>query len=156
MRTLLAVDPGLSCSGVAVFDALDHSLQRAAPITALGRDRLQIPQRCLMMAAAIRAYGDTPDYLVCEWPQIYTSGKGKGDPNDLIPLAVICGMLAAQYPSASVYTYAPREWKGQVPKRVMVTRVLGRLSDEELALLTTSDHNAIDAIGIGLWHLGRL
>jgi hypothetical protein len=50
----------------------------------------------------------------------------------------------------------PSEWKGQVPKDVMNERVLKRLSVKEHEALVSSDHNTLDAVGIGLFHSGRL
>lgn len=54
----------------------------------------------------------------------------------------------------------PNEWKGSVPKVIHQKRILAVLSVEERArlpkLLKTKSHNMIDAVGIGLYHLGRL
>ena len=49
----------------------------------------------------------------------------------------------------------PAEWKGQVPKKIMNERVLSKLSAQERAIVK-DNHNAIDAVGLGLHVLGRL
>lgn len=51
---------------------------------------------------------------------------------------------------------APSAWKAQIPKSVHKSRILGNLDPAEFrAIVSPADHNTIDAIGIGLWALGR-
>lgn len=56
----------------------------------------------------------------------------------------------------------PKEWKRQVPKDIFLNRILSRLSDKELEILDlknyskSTNHNVIDAIGLGLYLCGRL
>lgn len=100
--------------------------------------------------------------LVLELPQIY--GKytvSPGDPNDLLPLALLAGMVVGMVMPQKLHTYLPREWKGQTPKNVTKNRVLEILSVEELEKIElpkrskTSENNVYDALGIGLKFLGR-
>jgi hypothetical protein len=107
-------------------------------------------------------FGNPGDRLVVEWPKVYQGGKQKGDPSDLLPLAGVDSAVAALLPSRVVRTVYPFEWKGQVPKAIMTTRILARLSAEERAVLNACDcipslrHNVIDAIGIARFGaLGR-
>lgn len=52
---------------------------------------------------------------------------------------------------------APSAWKGQVPKNIHRHRILKALKPvEKQAIVTIDNHNTIDAVGIGLWVLGRL
>jgi len=100
--------------------------------------------------------------LVIEIPQVYRVGKSKGDPNDLIKVAVQAGQWIerAKLYGASVYRHLPQEWKGQVPKNVHHERILAALSPAESAripkLPKADAHNMLDAIGLGLFHLGRI
>jgi hypothetical protein len=50
----------------------------------------------------------------------------------------------------------PNKWKGNLPKKICKDRCKAVLTPEELARVKTEDHNVWDAIGIGLWYLGRL
>lgn len=51
----------------------------------------------------------------------------------------------------------PSEWKGQVPKNIHKHRILKALTQLEMrSIITPDNHNTIDAIGIGLFALGRL
>ena len=50
----------------------------------------------------------------------------------------------------------PSAWKAQIPKSIHKSRILGNLDPVEFrAIVSPADHNTIDAIGIGLWALGR-
>ena len=97
--------------------------------------------------------------IVIELPQVYAGSKSKGNPNDLIKLAYEAGRVVG---SAAAKVIKPREWKGTIKKEVMLKRILSKLDDRELRLLKglglppSKEHNVVDAIGIGLWALGRL
>jgi hypothetical protein len=98
--------------------------------------------------------------LALEWPQVYPVSKG--DPNDLFCLAGVGSALAmallAKADPKIIY-YKPREWKGTAPKEVMGARILERLTPEERPLIPdvgSLTHNIIDAVGIGLFAVGRL
>ena len=98
--------------------------------------------------------------LVAEVPQFYGTGGKRA--NDLLGLPLMVGALTGylRLECESVETLFPKEWKGQVPKNVMVKRVLKKLERGEKEVIDkvakTLQHNIYDAIGIGLhWH-GRL
>lgn len=99
----------------------------------------------------------TSDIAVVEMPLYYPHGRNKGDPNILIRLGWIAGAICARY--AGTVLVEPREWrKGTAPKEVVEARTLARLSDSERAIAgtcLTRGRHAIDAVGIGLWALGR-
>jgi hypothetical protein len=104
-----------------------------------------------------------PSYsVVIENPRWYPHDYT--DVNDLLDLAVLVGEIKQHYAirDAAVELVWPRTWKGNAPKNMMTKRILSRLTPEELAVVPvrprarTVDHNAADAIGLGLWKLGRL
>lgn len=94
--------------------------------------------------------------LVIEIPQVYRGRLQKGDPNDLVDLAFSAGQFAKGF--EHVKKIRPREWKKQVPKKIMMKRILDKLTIRELEVLAdkATNHNFVDAVGIGLWYLGRL
>lgn len=104
----------------------------------------------------------TPDEVAVEWPQIYTRDKSEGDPNDLLPLAGVCAAVVQSFAlTASSTCYTPRDWKGTIDGDAMTVRLERRLVDSGEAAFVlehaeTYRHNAVDAYGIGLHHLGRL
>lgn len=99
----------------------------------------------------------TPDVfvgeVVIECPFIYP--RGEADPNDLIILARRVGRLEERAGKPCVLVF-PRTWKGTIKKAIMTARIRKKLTDTERTLLTKDDHNVIDAIGLGLWRVGRL
>ena len=151
MSTLLAVDPGVRCMGWALFlngILVEVGLSRAKTLED------QISSMTLPKA---------PDGLVIEEPQVYQGAKQVGSPDDLIRLAMVAGAVmarAACFKDVETILVKPAGWKGQVPKDIMSTRIMRKLSDKERSLVVAImpkglRHNAIDAVGIGLWALGR-
>lgn len=97
--------------------------------------------------------------------------KSKVNPNDIVKLAQTAGRAGAllcehNYPLAwdELEWVEPRTWKGTLTKDTMAVRILETLNvSERQVYFAAADklpegvrHNVIDAIGIGLWKLGRL
>jgi hypothetical protein len=98
------------------------------------------------------------DIVVIELPQIYPGVRNE-DPNDLISVARAVGQWEqeAARQGAQTCLVRPREWKGQTPKAIHGQRTRERLSSLEAVLVPPGTrHDVIDAIGLGLWYLGRL
>lgn len=157
MPTLLSIDLGIRGCGVALFN--NDTLLNANYIKnprGTGNDLFV----CRAMAKAIiDEYGDNHD-LAIEYPQIYKDKFSKGDNNDLLPLASIAGALVTLSNCVSVVQFKPKEWKGQLPKDASHERIFQRLTLGECeringAVPKTLLHNVYDAIGIGLYALGR-
>lgn len=98
---------------------------------------------------------------VIEKPQTYPMSPV--DANDLITLGILVGEWKEYLHrhGADVELALPRTWKGTVPKDIHHRRVLARLTAEEKTRLPKRpraknyDHNMLDAVGLGLWKLGR-
>lgn len=151
---ILSVDPGTPGCGLALWE-LTGELHRAWFAKGLPREW------CLRELGPYR----TIRSAVVERPQVYVQWRQKGDPNDLVEIALLAGEVVgwlrnhlgrveAAYP-------LPSEWKGQLKKEVTTPRVRAALSPEELSrvemlrAVNTLGHNVWDAVGIGLVHLGR-
>ena len=150
---LLAIDPGKKLCGWAAFaELVDGSFQLVD--CGLWRVNPKLSRECSAPFARV---------VMLEKPQIYSSRVSKGDPNDLVDIAVRGAWLAASMaPKATLVTRLPREWKGTVDPEVMLDRIKDRLSAWELGHLDRCGappslmHNVIDAIGLGLHGVGRL
>lgn len=143
MTTIVAIDPGKHASGVAVFQ--DGELVEVAYTND---------------AEALAYYRGRVDRVVIEAPRIYDIRRWKGDPNDLVDIAIAGAALAGSVLPAELKPVRPDGWKGQTPKKIQNKRTLKALTDGERELLegaaTASKlHNVIDAVGIGLWELKR-
>lgn len=120
--------------------------------------------------------------IVFERPQWYAAAKSKGDPNQLAGIAGVAanvtGIISRHTAQPLlVESPTPAEWIGQLSKVCPACKgkarkkcaackgsdwetprgryIRGRLSPAELALVP-DQNDAIDAVGLGLWALGRL
>lgn len=106
---------------------------------------------------------DWPLVVVIEMPRWYPQER-EIDVNDLLDLSRLVGRIEGFFAKegSRIEIVYPRSWKGTVPKKIHNARVLAALTKEEIALLPRRprakdhDHNVLDAVGIGLWKLGRM
>jgi hypothetical protein len=164
---LLAIDPSIRSCGIAIFDrdklVYANVLRTSAVVNTLTgvTDILDLAQASWeqQMSPSV-----SPETLIVELPQIYQQAQLKGDPNDLIPLALLAGRLWERFKPKNIMLPLPKEWKAQVPKEVMTKRTLSKLDKREIEVLGNDlirvpkglQHNAFDAIGLGLYALNRL
>lgn len=100
-----------------------------------------------------------PHVLLIELPFVYPGARDE-DPNDLIQVARAVGQWEQSTAGCGriVHVY-PRTWKGQVPKKIHTARTLAKLTSSERGVLpelpASKLHNVLDAVGLGLWLLGR-
>ncbi len=142
---LLAIDPGAD-AGWAVFD--DHGILFACGLGApTGYSRF--------------------DRVVLERPMIYPAPRQRARPRDVITLALRAGEAAGLYARRDGIEpeyFEPDVWKGgSISKATHHPRIWRRLSGLEQwvvskdtrGILKSKQHNMLDAIGIGLFALGR-
>lgn len=166
-RGLIAVDPGARGCGVASFE--DGFLVAASYVKAPAAPALKAAAAAAAMARAVVEWslGRDVGELAVEWPRVYATrlrrGESKVDPNDLLALAGVDAAVAGIFGGVPVHSYAPSEWKGQMPKDVCQARIRSRLTPAEehfaeagAAAAGPAGHNVWDAVGIGLHHTGRL
>ena len=150
----LAIDPSIKHTGVALF--LGQELQWARVVTSAEPTSASREVRYKAMADLIKeAVGPAiPAELILEFPEIYPRHPAR--PNDLMLLAGLTGYLAGSIEALKVITYLPKQWKGQLPKDVCITRVSSKLTPTELWRVSAGDKtDAWDAVGIGLFRLRR-
>lgn len=132
MGWLIAIDPG-KVTGAALFR--DGLLVQTATDDgdAPGENSGELPADC---------------EIVAERPH---AGYGKASVEDLITLAIRLGRVLGSHPAKLV---TPVQWKGNMTKAATQARIRKVLAPAELARVI-DDHNVFDAVGIGLWRLGR-
>lgn len=151
---IATIDPGLSACGVALWD--DDRIVHATLVKSKCKTKV-LSERVFWLSAAVKRYLELrPDSFapvttaIIELPQTYGGRAAKGDTNDLIHLALVVGALIAAVPT--VHLVPPSAWKKNVPKEIMTARILGKLTDDEKSKVEfLSNHNTLDAIGLGLW-----
>lgn len=154
---ILSFDPGLRGTGVAVFD--NKRLVKAAYVRSPEKKLRGAPAWQAMAEAVAKEFPGPYQAILHEQMQIYRAGLQKGNPNDLLELAGVCGWICGLLKPPEVKSYFPREWKGQVPKEIHGRRILAALSAAEQATFQDCPksllHNLLDGVGIGLHYLGR-
>lgn len=138
--SLLACDPGENCGGACFIGGV---------LVWAGLLSFADPTHI-----AIRA-----ERMIVEIPQVYPGPRAE-DPNDLIGVAIIAGQWIRSVSAPDTRRVFPRQWKGGVDKKIHNGRVLAKLSAAELQevpkMAASKLHNVIDAIGLGLFDLGRI
>lgn len=132
---LVAFDPGLRRSGVAVF--VGGALVFAASLLT---NQAGVADMVREFSAACTERGR----LICEWPP-------DAETKVLVTAIEDIGWPETQRVRAT-------SWKGKAGKRDTHRRVAALLTDEEKTAVGLSGlgQDAKDAIGLGLWALGRL
>jgi hypothetical protein len=103
--------------------------------------------------------------VLIERPQVYRAAMSKGDPNDLITLAIQVGRYTERLESAGAHVehVLPRDWKGTIDANVMLNRIIRDMSPEQATtvlrdtkgIAKSRTHNVIDAVGLGQWAFRR-
>jgi hypothetical protein len=96
------------------------------------------------------------DLVIIEEPTIYPHSKA--NPVSIMTLQLKVGELKGRFESVGckVELVQPRTWKHQVPKAIHNARTIAALIGDEKALVDGQRHDTIDAVGLGLWKLGRM
>jgi hypothetical protein len=147
--TFIAVDPGGAVLAWAVF--------RDGVLVACGLHRTK-EKDTFARAQVHRGFVDTLKELyetniVVSEAMWYAKRRG-ARPQDIINLNLIAGAVATEW-------VLPHAWKGMVAKEIHQPWVWAELqeSEKEIVRAVKPDylrHNAVDAVGIGLWRLRRL
>ena len=140
---LVSIDPGKHKSGFAIFENDE--------LVACGLVKTQSNDLRKEWAGKAWAW---PELGVVEAPRVYDRRRWKGDPNDLIDIAIAGGFVLGGVHPKQLKVIRSEDWKGRTPKKIQAKRTLAKLSLQERKLVPP-DHNVVDAVGIGLWELRR-
>lgn len=152
-RVTVAIDPGLK-AGVTVWE--DGEL--IAAWLSCGRGWLRVAQQIVDdLLERFTECSLKNVELAIEIPLVRDDSP---NPNALIKLTLcigaVIGKLHQLFPKLVTTTYLPSEWKGGVPKNIMVERIQQKLSAKETKRVDlpakSYQHNVWDAVGIGLHH----
>lgn len=171
---IVPLDPGLRECGVSLFDGPDM-VECAMPVSPCKKARGIVAWRDMAEVCLDWILEREPDVLVYEMMQPYT-GNSEAKNTELLQLTGVLGAVGAGLPkSVQVVSYLPAQWKGQTPKPKHHKQLTGAtskrtgrfrpgiLTKEELAIFDAArkgvpagkQHNILDAIGIGCYHVGR-
>lgn len=109
-----------------------------------------------------RAYG--PTIVIVEHPVIYPVEKQKGDPNDIVRLAAVGGVvgtacIVGASSGCKLEFVEPRRWKGSVPKDIHNARIMQK-HPEVIELVEEipkgQRHHVWDAVALAFWKAERI
>lgn len=156
--SLITVDPGLTGTGVAVWDANGKLLYARA----VGCGDGALTERAAHIVEKVRPYvtkgAPRPRRMVIEQPQTYRGRAAKGDANSLLSLSMLVGGLATLSPTVELVL--PRVWKGNMPASIVEMRgrealQLSEVLNVDLECSKKHQTDVWSAVGIGLWWLRR-
>lgn len=164
VNALYTIDPGLTGTGwarwmeyrqgfvldaVGIFHVYPQHTKSPWDIRASSMNSRMLAE---MRPIDGRAYIEFPQYMAGS-----IAGRTAAQKGDTLKLAYLCGLYAQSLRrrKCSVTLVTPMEWKGQLPKDVVVSRVRRELGEELCMTLKIKSH-AWDAVGLGLWALQRL
>lgn len=151
----VSIDPGASVCGWALWQS-GSGIFLGAGIWDRRRD-LSAPSGLLSASRVIRRV-----YL--ELMEVRTGPRSLGNAADLIKVQLTGGFLAGLCRPLEIVELPPSKWKGTVPKEIHHKRIEASLSPEErvraaddVGAVPKKHHGEVlDAIGLGLYGLGRL
>lgn len=149
---LLTIDPGLTGCGWAKFDVASRELTFSSVIRSAKADDKDWIARCQYVADELsKVVNLNADlHVVIEMPELWEGdvrSYASTSSGSLFKLAVLCGFLGRTFQGSRITFVSPQQWKGQLPKDVVMRRVL-----KKTGLKKVRDHEC-DAIGLGLWVL---
>ncbi len=145
---LLAIDLGKRKVGVAAFDEdgvlFDtRTLHHKGEWTAEGMAHV-----IASWIESIHLGRPGTTRVVAEWPEHYEQRRDTH--KNIDQLLDVGGYFSFDE------KYRPATWKSSLPKRIYVNRLRASLSTSELALFDAVGHDGKDAVGIGMFALGRV
>jgi len=162
---IISIDPGLEYFAAAKWDK--NGVFLGANFYDIPTTQNDIGKRAVTTAQLFSGVFDDLlrnecNVVVFERPVVYP--KSKAPPMDILALygAVTAMATVVDMRFVRAEFVEPRKWKGNVPKAVFGKRIESRLTPKEQKLAQldrfpkTQRHDVVDAIGIGLWWLGRM
>jgi hypothetical protein len=162
MATVLTIDPGLTGTGLAVWDAGRWRRELCLPISVqnlYGGNQRGYVERASHLADAVARIAEegaaAEAYL--EYPAIFSSsarGYAAAVRGDIVKLSYFVGVLsrALNERGTSTILVTVEVWKGQLSKPAVEARIRRLLP--EIDSLKVKSHSW-DAVGIGLWRQGH-
>ena len=148
---LVAVDLGKRKVGVALFGEDGVLIQAKTIHTQRGTPDWNPHTTADAVLAWVCENAPLKEDWVCEWPAIRPKDKNASDVRTLLQV----GNSLEQEVGKWREKFVPSEWKRNVGKDLHHQRLRAALDPEEQEMWDRLGHDARDAVGIGLFALGR-
>ena len=157
---VLCIDPGIGGTGVAVFRSITKAKSREDAIPPQytevfrGASDSSWDDQVYHIGSAVAGISEfwKVRHTIMEFPGLWNTGVSHASAasGDLFKLTFLCGVIAQAVHGYKPILVSPQQWKGQLPKDVVMRRIGLCFPTLEL-----KDHMA-DAVGMGLWAQGIL
>ena len=154
---ILGIDPGLSGTGWAVLN--DNNELVSHGVLNFRSDKLSFQKRAMQYGRAIRDIQNSNGIQMAgiEYPAFFDSAGGTmvAKKGDLLKLTFLVGIIYSylrRNPQTKVLLVPVHEWKGQLPKLVVIQRIKMHYGSRITRNLKSHDW---DATGIAM-HLGGI
>lgn len=107
-----------------------------------------------IFAATSKTRWATEADWVCEYPELRNNDRKNH--HNIRPLQRVGNIVGTHLPNGWAEKYRPAEWKRNVDKVLHHRRINEALSSPERVIYTKLNHDGRDAVGIGLFALGRI
>lgn len=163
-RTCVSVDPGLGGTGWAIWQ--DRVLKKVGVVYAI-RDEDTWDTHAVEIAVRLenRIHEEINNplrvregvSLYVEFPQVMDSVAGIAATRGggILKLAFLVGCIVSRpiWDANDTHLVTPMQWKGQLPKEVVINRIKAEMGELTCTRLGIKTH-AWDAVGLGLYSLG--
>ena len=157
---LVSIDPGVYSCAVAAWFAPTSPLE--VPGGTLYRAGIttpcDAPETARAVLELIASFGCSSAPVCVEVPVKYATRRSTH--KDVDRMLEVVAEIKRAYPRDKFFGVSPFAWKGNTPKEIQAARILSALTKAEHDAITwprkSLRHNVVDAIGIGLWRVGRL
>lgn len=161
---LISIDPSINNLGMAIWDLNSLVLDSCNP-SKLVMHKLVHPlkncrdnefEKSFSMLNQIREWKTKylVNKIICEVPEHWAvAGFQARETGSIAKLMFVCGMLySLRNEVEEMRLVTPREWKGQLPKKVVANRLQKDYEPYGISM-TALNENVMDAIGIGHFYI---
>ena len=163
-REILAVYPGLLCTGWAVLDDKSGTLLACGVVQPFAQVNqtlavAELRSKLLKIWEDRVGFTKNPKILAVEMPHAPEYSTATTEPNESIPLSIMSGLLWASFQAGQVLFPKPASWKRHLPLGEVNERIESRLNLRGKKALAEGlhvvprhrRHNVYNAVGIGQW-----
>jgi hypothetical protein len=151
-------DPGLSGTGLAVFDGL--TLIECEQVT--GYKEYSWQENCMSISVGVGLLCEAlnPAEFYFELPQFMQNAGKTNYSGDFVKLCMVTGAIHQEVGGVrhvdKIIAVPIPSWKGNVPKPMMAKRIKSHCDRLHFTIPPKASTHEIDAIGIGLYCLGLM
>jgi hypothetical protein len=162
-REILAIYPGLVCTGWAVLNHKSGTLLDcgiAQPFARVNETQTiaELRQKLLRIWEDRVGFSTNPKILAVEMPQCPDVIQNP-QTSDLVPVSIMSGLIWASFNAEKVFLPKPASWKRLIPMEAVNEKIAFRLNLVGKKALAEGlhvvprylRHNVYNAVGIGQW-----